>query len=134
MDSSSWRFSHIGIIVRNTDESLRFFQTLGFDLLKGPYDTTGRAEGAPRSRIAHIQRDGASIELVQPIEGTSVNTDFLNTIGEGVNHICYEVDDLETERLKMAADGFTELYGSEIFAYFDTRAKGNLIIELKQRR
>ncbi len=40
------------------------------------------------SRIALIKKDSAVIEIIQPLEGTWINKDFLDSVGEGINHIC----------------------------------------------
>ena len=72
------------------------------------------------------------IEIIQPLEGRFVNKEFLDTVGEGVNHIAFEVDDLAAERARLEAMGFKPVYHSPVFAYFDTRSQGNLMIELKQ--
>ena len=73
------------------------------------------------------------MEFIQPLEGSWVNKEFLDTVGEGVNHIAFSVSDLEAETERLTRMGFPVVFGNERCAYFDTRRMGNLIIELVRR-
>ena len=80
------------------------------------------------------------IELVQPISGSSTVTRFLERRGEGLHHICLEVDDLEATlgRLKeggipiAGAEGRAGAEGSRV-AFLHPRGTGGILIELRQR-
>jgi catechol 2,3-dioxygenase-like lactoylglutathione lyase family enzyme len=129
-----WKFTHVGLIVRDLDKSGRLLARLGFSLVRGPFTTEPKAADNPQtSRIAYFRKDALLFEVIQPIEGRFVNKHFLESIGEGVNHTCFEVDDFAADRARMEAMGYPFVYGSSIFGYFDTRAVGGVMIELKQR-
>ena len=134
MDQSGWRFKHVGLIVRDTDKAYEFFKGMGFEVSRERFFASPAIPNPPKSHITHLNKGGLVLEIIQPMAGKFINMEFLETVGEGVNHICFEVDDLASEKKKMAAQGFAELYGSEVFGYFDTRAHGNMIIELDQKR
>jgi len=46
-------------------------------------------------RAGFIEAGGIRIEFIEPISKNSKIERFLNTRGEGIHHICFEVDDIE---------------------------------------
>ena len=130
MIRDDWKFLHIGMIVRDTDKTCAFFGMMGFRVIR-TFETPSKSPDNPRtSKIALIQKDAAVLEVIQPLEGTWINKDFLESVGEGVNHICFEVNDVEAETERMISFGFPVIYKVARGAYFDTRKVGNLMIEL----
>jgi catechol 2,3-dioxygenase-like lactoylglutathione lyase family enzyme len=137
MIADNWKFSHVGLIVRDARKACEFYRSLGFEITSGPYETPPKFPDNPmNSVVAWMKKDAAVFEIIQPLEGKWINKEFLETVGEGVNHICFTVDDIETERARLTQMGFPVLYGFSVprgtFAYFDTRSVGNLIVELLQ--
>jgi catechol 2,3-dioxygenase-like lactoylglutathione lyase family enzyme len=133
--NQNWKFSHAGLIVKDTARTCEHYRQLGFEVLKGPYTTPAKYPDNPmNSVVAWIKKDAIVFEVIQPLEGRWVNKEFLDTIGEGVNHICFTVDNIAEERQRLEGMGFPVVYGFTVplgtFAYFDTRKAGNLIIEL----
>ena len=54
--------------------------------------------GRPADFVAHISFSYAGdtqLELIAPVSGESVYTEFLDRAGPGLHHICVEVEDLE---------------------------------------
>jgi hypothetical protein len=76
------------------------------------------------------------IELLQPIEGESIYTEFLNQGREGFHHICYTVDDLQAVINKYKEAGIDVLQSGKLmttkYAYMDTEDLMGLIIEFAQ--
>jgi catechol 2,3-dioxygenase-like lactoylglutathione lyase family enzyme len=137
MIDSNWKFSHAGLIVRDTLKTCDHYRRLGFEVIRGPYETPVKYPDNPMtSVVAWIRRDTITFEVIQPLAGRWVNKEFLETIGEGVNHLCFTVEDIASERKRMEDMGFPVVYdftvGLGTFAYFDTRKAGNLMIELLQ--
>ena len=133
MIGDDWKFLHIGMIVRDTDKTCAFYETMGFRVIR-TFETPSKSPDNPRtSKIALIQKDSAVIEIIQPLEGTWINKDFLESVGEGINHICFEVGDVKKETERMIERGFPVIYALPRGAYFDTRKVGNVVIELIQR-
>ncbi len=82
------KIDHIGIVVKDLDSSVKQYQTgLGLEYLR-------TEENKPfNCRIAFLQCGDVLIELIEPTgEGPSMQ--FLQDHGEGIHHICYEVDDI----------------------------------------
>jgi methylmalonyl-CoA epimerase len=84
------RIDHIGIAIQNIDEALSFFQ----DALGVKLDRVESEEGG-RTRVAFLPIGASDIELVEPQDADSGLAKFLNKRGEGVHHICFEVDDID---------------------------------------
>lgn len=90
---------HIGIAVRSLDESLKFYQeALGLHL----HETEVVEE--QKVRAALLPLGPSRIELLEATGEDSPIAKFIAKRGEGIHHICLEVDDIEAhlERLKAA--------------------------------
>lgn len=137
MTGQDWKFHHCGLIVRDTRKTCELYRMIGFEITDGPYETPPKFPDNPmNSVVAWIRKDALAIEILQPLAGQWVNKEFLERSGDGVNHICFTVADLEAEKRLMEQRGFPMVYGFSVpkgsFAYFDTRKTGNLMIELLQ--
>ena len=64
------------------------------------------------------------IELHQPVWGDTVYTDFICEHGEGINHLGFQVDDVDEITRIMEAEGFPTMqsgaYANSAYAYYDT--------------
>jgi catechol 2,3-dioxygenase-like lactoylglutathione lyase family enzyme len=101
------------------------------DVHFGPDTCTYR--GAPADFTAHISFSYAGdtqLELIAPVTGDSVYTEFLDRAGPGLHHICVEVDDVD------AAVGSAEVVqrgtmpGGMEFAYVSAESAGVPYIEI----
>ena len=80
---------HIGIVVSNIDESLKTYRDqLGFALIERVIIEEQLVEAA------FLDAHNSTIELISPTDEESGTARYLANRGEGVHHICYEVDDL----------------------------------------
>jgi len=137
-------FDHVGVVVRDMDRAIEYYQSLG----AGPFEpvTTPVAEktfhGKPTEdygvKIQMAQLGDIRIELIQPVEGESPSKEFLDSKGEGINHICFSVDDLEKEAAKLAKKGFKVVSSVKFVngggnVYFDTGKVGGVLTELLQQ-
>jgi len=86
------KINHIAIAVNNLEEAAKFYQTILGLSLSGVEVVT-----AQKTRVGFFKIGESSIELVQPAEPDSPLTKFLEAKGPGIHHICFEVDDVETE-------------------------------------
>ena len=86
------KINHIAIAVNNIEEASKFYQTvLGLDLSGVELVT------AQRTKVGFFKIGESNIELVQPGDPGSPIAKFLETKGQGIHHICFEVDDVEAE-------------------------------------
>ena len=129
------RIDHIGIAVQHIDEALTFFQeALGIRL-----DRIENEEGG-RTEVAFLPVDGTEVELVQPHDMDSGLAKFLAKRGEGIHHVCFEVDDIEGALKRLAAHG-AELIDREPqtnsrghrYAFIHPKSAHGVLIELYQK-
>ena len=140
-ETSSWRLDHVGVLVRDLDKAVDSFQSLNIGPF-GPNESKMITDRKVYGKPANIKLKGmfapmgpVRLELIQPIEGESVQKEILDSKGEGINHIAFTVDDLDKEVKKLEEQGFKvvssgKMAPSYAFAYIDTRKIGGFIIEL----
>ena len=94
------KIDHIAIIVRNIEEALQVYEgALGLELT----EITEVPEQAVR--VAFLPVGESEIELVEPLSTSSGVAKFLEKRGEGLHHICLEVEDIEAALRDLAATG-----------------------------
>lgn len=92
------RINHIAIVVANLDEALRTYQDgLGLAMSKRLMMPEQEVE------IAFLPAGESVIELIQPVTETSGVAKYLASRGEGLHHICLEVDDVRATMEELAA-------------------------------
>src|SRR5579859_3212207 len=97
------RIDHVAIIVRNIEQALVFYRdTLGI--------TPSEIKVVPSEqvRIAFLPMGGpggSEIELIEPTSADSSLTKFLEKRGEGMHHICLEVENIEVALQEMREKG-----------------------------
>lgn len=142
------KLCQIGVVVKDIDEAIDYY-TSTFDL--GPFRTTlierhgAIVRGKPtdyKIKLAFAQMGNIQLELIQILEGETIQSEFLRTRGEGLHHIAFLVDDLEAEIAKWGRKGIKVLQRSKPpatpeeggYAYMDTGKVGGVIFELVQQR
>ena len=133
----------IAVIVRDMDQAIEYYQALSI----GPFEpkrsvlTDRKVYGQPaddvRNKVMCVQMGPVELELIQPVSGKSVQKEFLEKHGEGINHLAFVVDDLDLEVTRMVEKGFKVISSGKFeggggFAYFDTDKVGGVIFELFQ--
>ena len=94
------KIDHIAIIVRSIEEALQVYEgALGLELTE--------VEEVPEQavRVAFLPVGESKLELVEPLTTDSGVAKFLEKRGEGMHHICLEVDDIEAALQDLAAQG-----------------------------
>ena len=92
------RVNHIAIVVSNLDEALTTYQDrLGLVLSKRMLMPEQEVE------IAFLPAGESVIELIQPVTETSGVAKYLASRGEGLHHICLEVDSVQNTLEELAA-------------------------------
>ena len=94
------KVNHFAIVVHNIEEALQVYEgALGLELAE--------VEEVPEQavRVAFLPVGESEIELVEPLSTSSGVARFLEKRGEGLHHICLEVDDIEAALQDLAAQG-----------------------------
>jgi len=86
------------------------------------------------ARLAFFQLDNITIELIEPLEGSSTWREFLEEHGPGIHHIAFNVDNMEHSVQLFGEVGIKEVqhggWGTGEYAYMDASGSLELIIEL----
>lgn len=98
------KISHLGVAVKDLEEAREFYRTV-FDLESA--DPIVGVDGT--IKVSMVPLDNAIIELLQPIGNEGVMAKFLEKHGEGFHHICYEVDDINSEITSLKSKGIEVL-------------------------
>jgi methylmalonyl-CoA/ethylmalonyl-CoA epimerase len=101
------KLDHIGIAVRNIEDTIQFYvEILGGQLIDR---YTSAAKGV-ESEIAVMEVNGNRTELLAPTNNTtSPIARFIRQKGKGVHHIAYQVEDLDEALKELKEKGIRTL-------------------------
>lgn len=130
------RIDHIGIAVESIGKAIEFFeQALGMRL-----DHIGSEEGG-RTKVAFFPVGSSDVELVQSEDPESGLAKFLAKRGEGVHHICFEVDDIENALGRLKEHGAQLIDETprvnaqgQRYAFVHPKSAHGVLIELYEKR
>ncbi len=127
------KINHVAIVVQDIDSALNFWeQTFGLEL--------DHVEEVPlqKSKVAFLPVGESEIELVQPTTSDSGLANFLEKRGEGMHHICIEVEDIDAALAELKSKGVRlinevpeELPGRKM-AFIHPKAANGVLVELYQ--
>lgn len=128
------QISHLGIAVKNLEEAREFYRKV-FRLESS--DPIIGGDGT--IKVSMVKVGHTVIELLQPIGNEGVMAKFLEKRGEGFHHVCYEVDDINTEIGLLQAAGMEVLGepkpGAEGMSVFlHPRMTHGVLIELVEKK
>ncbi len=93
------KIDHLGLAVRSLRDAVRFYEDALGMKVTGLEDVA--SEGV---RVAFLPAGGPRVELLEPLDDSSPIARHLDRRGEGIHHICFEVESIEdaVRRLKSA--------------------------------
>ena len=137
---------HIGIVVKDIQRSANFYSlALGIgsfrifelqvteEMLRGfPPGTVSPG----KTKIGIAQKGSVIIELIEVVEGKSLFSDFLESMGEGVHHLGCDVADLEKEVARLEGQGMETVLrgktGEGGVVFLRGEGSGGVLVELLQ--
>ena len=133
------RVDHVGIVVGDTAAAVRMYEAL-FGLRADPSLEVDR-EGV---RLTFLRPsaagDATTIELLEPTRTDTGVARFLERRGEGMHHVCFEVDDVQREIGRLAGLGYQVLdeqprrgAHGERLAFVHPKTTRGVLIELYER-
>jgi len=128
---------HIAIVVKSIEERLPLYTNILNFRVKN-------IEDVPHMfvRVAMLEtKDGTThVELVEPTTSDSGVAKFLEKKGETIHHLCFLVDDLQSELDGLKNQGVRLIdevprkgEGGSLVAFLHPQATHGVLIELKQR-
>src|SRR6185503_4663188 len=126
---------HIGVAVRRLEERLPFYR----DLLGLVHAGTEEVE-TEGVRAAFLPAGRTRIELLEPSREDATLARHLERRGEGVHHLCFEVNDLDASLRRLEAAGHEVVGGGarpgaegSRVAFLHPGKTGGVLIELRTR-
>jgi methylmalonyl-CoA/ethylmalonyl-CoA epimerase len=125
---------HMGLAVRDTNAALDFYEGI-LGLKANPPQIMAGGE----MKLTFIPVGENYIELVEPTTETSPIAQFIRRKGEGINHVCLEVDDIEAEVRRLKARGIsflqepTQALPDRIIAFIHPKWANGTLVELYQK-
>lgn len=125
------RIEHVAIAVRNLD-AVR--DTLGILGIGCDFEETLPSN---KVRLAMLPIGESALELLEPQDETGATAEWIRTRGEGLFHICLEVDDIEAALAELKGKGIKlkdevprSGHGGHRIAFLDPASTAGLVIEL----
>lgn len=130
------RITHVGVAVRNLGISSDLFSKL----LGNNSPHTEKVE-EQKATIAFYPIGEGSIELIESTESAKGSiAKFIEKRGEGIHHICLEVDDIAQEILRLKSLGFQFVEDKPspggdgcLVAFLHPKSTNGVLIELSQK-
>jgi len=129
------KLEHIGIAVKSINERLKIWR----DVLGLPLEMI---EEVPQQKVkvAVLDIGGLKIELLESLEEDSTINKFIEKRGEGLHHLCFEVEDIEGMLQELKKHGIKLInevprkgaYAKKI-AFIHPKDMGGILIELCER-
>ena len=92
--------NHVAIAVSDIEETISFYvNTFG---ISQPEITNLQDHGV---KAALVRVGGSQLEFIQPLQDTGGVASFIEKRGEGVHHICFEMDNLNQSLEKLQQAG-----------------------------
>ena len=125
------RVNHLGVIVGDLDGAVQSFsEHLGLTL-----DHTERY--GDELDIAFLPCGETLVELIKPRTDQGSNADYLREHGPGIQHVAFEVDDIEAALAELNERGVKPLgdapmpgAGGTRIAFLDPQSFGGVLVEL----
>lgn len=131
------KIEHIGVVVRDLDDSLKKFTSLLGLKVKEVEEVNVEGNSV---KVAFLPIGAVNIELVTTTAQTGLVADFLRERGEGVHHIAVEVEDIYSEFEKLRSQGVEFVWGKIIngsrgtkVAVIEQKELNGVYIELVQK-
>ena len=129
------KVDHIGIAVANLDESLKLYtETLGLKL----HGTETVAE--QKVKVAFLPLGDTEIELLESTEPDGPIAKFIETKGQGIQHIAFKVENIEKALEECREKGLRLIdekprygAGGAKIAFLHPKSTNGVLIELCQR-
>ena len=129
------KIDHLGIAVRSISDSLAFYrEALGLEV-EG--QETINDQGV---HVALLAVGESRIELLEPFSEETPVGRFIARRGEGLHHICYEVDDLASKIDELRSRGVRLLHGyprrgaeGKLVAFLHPASAHGVLVELVEK-
>ncbi|ALM73989.1 methylmalonyl-CoA epimerase [Thermococcus barophilus] len=129
------RIDHVGIAVKNLDEAIKLWESLGLKVAE--------IEEVPEQkvRVAVFKVGESRIELLEGTSEDSPISKFIAKRGEGIHHIALGVENIEEHLEKLKEQGFRLIdekprigAGGAKIAFIHPKSINGVLLELCERK
>ena len=129
------RIDHIGIAVKSIEQAARLYvEGLGLRLERI------EAVSGQGVKVGFLPVGESELELLEPLSAESTVAQFIEKRGEGIHHLCLEVEDIVSAMDHLRAQGAVLLSeepvvgaGGAWVAFVHPRSTHGLLLELSQK-
>ncbi len=138
------RIEHVAVLIDDFDKSVeemkRILGVNSVPTLEWKIDED--LDGNPREpytlRVAFFKMKNIVLELMKVVEGKSFYDKFKHKVGQGIHHLCFDVENIHESIKKFEKLGInvTESgkFAGSTFAYLDTEPLCGFQLEMLQKR
>lgn len=130
------KIEHIGVAVKSLDASIPVFEKI----LNTPCYKTESVE-SEKVNTAFFQKGESKIELLESSDENGVIAKFIEKKGEGMHHIAFDVEDIESEMKRLQEEGFVLLNerpkigaDNKLVCFLHPKGTNGILVELCQER
>ena len=129
------KIDHIGIAVKDLEASNELFSKL---FNRKPFHK--ETLETQYLEVSFFELNDSKVELVQPISEKSTVHKYLEKKGEGIHHVCFEVEDIHAEMERLKGEGFQPLTEkpyvgalNKLVCFFHPKTTNGVLIELCEK-
>ncbi len=130
------KVDHIGIAVKNLDESLKFYQDVLGLKCEGVEEVAEQ-----KVRVAFLPCGDSELELLESTTEDGPIAKFIEKKGEGIQHIAIKVDNIEKAIQEMLDKGMRMIdeaprygAGGAKIAFMHPKSSNGVLLELSERK
>jgi methylmalonyl-CoA/ethylmalonyl-CoA epimerase len=130
------KIEHLGLACRSAEAAAKFYS----EVLGLPVVSRETIEDM-KLKVVKVQTGESVLELLEPMAGETVMTKFLDGRGEGIHHVCLEVEDIREAIKELKAKGFNPLWdeprvgaGGKWVTFLRPKEAFGVLLELNQDR
>ncbi|MEZ5053324.1 MAG: methylmalonyl-CoA epimerase [Chitinophagales bacterium] len=129
------KIDHIGIAVKDLEASNKIFTAL---FNRKPFHQ--EVVESEKLDVSFFELGDTKVELMQAQSPESKVHKYLEKKGEGIHHVCFEVDDIVAEMERLKSEGFQPLTEkpykgalNKLVCFFHPKTTNGILIELCQK-
>jgi methylmalonyl-CoA/ethylmalonyl-CoA epimerase len=130
------KIEHLGMACRSAEAAAKFYtEVLGLPVVaRETIDDL-------KLKVVKVGVGESVLELLEPLDGEPVISKFLASRGEGIHHVCLEVDDIREAIRELKAKGYSPLWdeprvgaGGKWVTFLRPKESFGVLLELNQDR
>jgi len=130
------KIEHLGMACRSAEAAAKFYS----DVLGLPVVSRETLDDM-KLKVVKVRTGESVLELLEPMDGEPVISKFLASRGEGIHHVCLEVEDIREAIRELKAKGYSPLWdepkvgaGGKWVTFLRPKDTFGVLLELNQEK